>query len=139
MSKLDPDPIFKDQPKWRVSGRDLVRFRVRSRDNFTCQDCGKVWVEGKRHFDVHHLNGLCGEKSRGYDSEKDMCGLITLCHKCHFNQHDWAGRDKLKEKSHLKRNEKIVSMRGSGMSYSQIGKQFNLTRQRIQQIVSRAK
>lgn len=70
----------------KFSGRDLVREQVRIRDNHTCQDCKKIWVNGKRRFDVHHLNGLCGKKSKGYDNTKSMDGLITVCHKCHYNR-----------------------------------------------------
>ena len=66
-------------------GRDYVRDLVRKRDNHTCQDCKKKWVHGKKKFDVHHLNGFCGKKSRGYDSSKDTRYLVTLCHRCHFN------------------------------------------------------
>jgi hypothetical protein len=68
-----------------ITGREYTRSRVRERDENTCQICKKVWQDKTKRFDVHHLNGLCGKKSRGYDSIKDMDGLITLCHKCHFN------------------------------------------------------
>lgn len=77
--------VFGGKPEWRRKGRERVREMVRHRDKYTCQSCGKLWKEGTRSFDVHHLNGLCGKKSTGYDSIKDMDGLITLCHKCHFN------------------------------------------------------
>ena len=79
---------------WRNSGRGHTRRKVRIRDKYQCQDCGDVRTEemakktGKRLFDVHHLDGFCGKKSRGYDSIKDMNRLITLCHKCHFNRED---------------------------------------------------
>lgn len=68
-----------------LEGRDLTREAVRRRDNWTCQICFKVWEEGKRRFDVHHLNGECGKKSRKYDNVYSGEGLITLCHKCHLN------------------------------------------------------
>ena len=77
--------IFKDVPEWKKQGRERVRFLTRHRDKFTCQDCGKKWNVGERQFDVHHLGGMCGKNSRGYDSIEDMNTLITLCHKCHFN------------------------------------------------------
>jgi predicted transcriptional regulator len=73
------------QPEWRRRGRERIRYQVRARDNFTCTVCHKKWVEGTRHFDVHHLNGLCGKKSRGYDKSSEKDGLITVCHKCHYN------------------------------------------------------
>lgn len=88
-----------DLPKYlhnkSSDGRGRTRMLVRKRDDFTCQLCRdrrtpeQAKEHGKRLFDVHHLNGMCGKKSRGYDRVKDMSGLITLCHKCHFNRHDW--------------------------------------------------
>jgi len=68
----------------KFSGRDLVREGVRRRDGYKCQMCFKEWKEGNRRFDIHHLNGLCGKKSRGYDRVDEIKGLITLCHKCHL-------------------------------------------------------
>ena len=81
-------------------GRERTRTLVRVRDNFTCQDCGDVRFPkdcGKeklfqKQLDVHHLNGLCGKRSRSYEAIAEMEGLITLCHKCHFNRHDWQPR-----------------------------------------------
>jgi hypothetical protein len=83
---------------YQVEGRELTRMLVRIRDNFTCQDCGEIRTpkEAKRFnvrlFDIHHLNGMCGKNSRGYDRVKDMDGLITLCHRCHFNRPEHAQR-----------------------------------------------
>lgn len=81
--------LFKD---YEPNGRERTRMLVRIRDSFTCQDCYSVRTfeesreHGKRMFDVHHLNGLCGKKSRSYDRVSEIDGLITLCHKCHFNR-----------------------------------------------------
>lgn len=86
-----------------LQGRERARALVRIRDNFTCQDCGAVrtadevssynkTVKGKtslgklKSLDVHHLGGMCGKNSRGYDSLEDVPNMITLCHKCHFNR-----------------------------------------------------
>ena len=69
-----------------MEGRDYTRELVRIRDKHTCKDCGKKWVVGKRRFDIHHLKGLCGKKSKGYDNVNKIKYLITLCHKCHFNR-----------------------------------------------------
>lgn len=109
-------------------GRDLVRFLVRLRDNFTCQDCGlvkndneikvlnskKKGLKGKiKSLDVHHLNGLCGKKSKGYDKMTEIPNLITLCHKCHYNRpehkcktKEWA---KIMSKPKTKTNEKELA------------------------------
>ena len=86
--------ILKNDKKVSVylSGRDVVREIVRIRDNRTCQNCNKVWVFNTRRFDIHHLNGLCGKKSYGYDKFSEIDGLITLCHQCHFRRHDFSQR-----------------------------------------------
>lgn len=68
-----------------MTGRDYIRELVRIRDKHTCQTCGLIWNAKWKRFDVHHLNGLCGKKSKSCDRKKDMDGLITLCHRCHFN------------------------------------------------------
>lgn len=85
----------------RRDGREHVRTLVRIRDKFTCQDCKSVrlpkeirdhnskiaGLKGRvKNFDVHHINGLCGKKSSGYDRVGEMDGLVTLCHECHFNR-----------------------------------------------------
>ena len=40
--------------KDHLSGRDRTREKVRIRDNYTCQGCGKKWQKGQRRLDVHH-------------------------------------------------------------------------------------
>ena len=89
-----PDDVFVNKPSWLREGRDHTRELVRHRDNYTCQTCKKVWVPGMRRFDVHHLHGVCGQKSLSYDHKRDIKNLLTLCHKCHFNhpQHTIKGR-----------------------------------------------
>lgn len=67
-------------------GRDFNREKARIRDNHTCQDCGKQWKEGQRRFDTHHIKGLCGKKSHGYDNITEINLLVTLCHSCHYNR-----------------------------------------------------
>ena len=69
----------------KISGRDFTRELIRSRDNHTCQICGKKWEEGTRRLDVHHKDND-KEKTKQYDVyEKEKDNLITLCHKCHLN------------------------------------------------------
>lgn len=68
-----------------LEGRDVVRERIRARDNYTCQKCKRVWNGKERRFDVHHLDAK-KEKTKQYDNyeiEKD--NMITLCHKCHMS------------------------------------------------------
>lgn len=120
-----------------MKGRDLNREKARIRDNHTCQDCGKVWIEGQRRFDVHHLNGLCGKKSRGYD--KSIEGLTTLCHKCHFNrpEHKQRGKEYIVKNRiiRIKSYSSIVKMRKRRYSLREIGKRYGVTKQRIHQIL----
>ena len=71
--------------KKEFQGGNKTRELVRKRDNHICADCGKVWVYGTRRFDVHHLGGVCGKKSRDYDKVATLEKLITICHKCHMN------------------------------------------------------
>lgn len=76
-------------PGYLQYGTGRTRELVRVRDQHTCQGCKKVWRKGERRFDIHHLNGLCGKMSMKYDRQENMSGLITLCHKCHYNRHDF--------------------------------------------------
>lgn len=57
---------------------------VRERDNHTCQKCGRIWKEGERRFDVHHLNEYEG-KNKKFRIDHKIDELITLCHTCHMN------------------------------------------------------
>lgn len=82
-------------------GRDRVRELVRCRDKHTCQDCFKIWKVGERRFDIHHLGGLCGKRSKSYDKLKDKDNLITLCHKCHFNRPEHKCKTEKYRKKHL--------------------------------------
>ncbi len=108
-------------------GRDITRDIVRMRDNDTCQECQIVWNEGERKFDIHHLNGLCGKMSRGYDSNVEMSGLITLCHKCHMGNH---ASEKIKAgygKTTKDKKEAAILLREKGWSYDRIGKVLGMT------------
>lgn len=75
-----------------ISGRDRNRMWFRVIHNFQCFDCKSIRTpeiarkEGKKLFDVHHLNGQCGKKSRGYDKLESFTGLVLLCHLCHYRR-----------------------------------------------------
>lgn len=69
---------------YRMDGLLFLAEKVRKRDNYTCQKCGKKWVEGTRQFDVHHLEPE-NESKRTYENYKRINMMLTLCHKCHLN------------------------------------------------------
>ena len=72
--------------KMGTGGRDKVREMVRMRDNYTCQWCGRKWVEGERRFDVHHINGTSKDTRK---VDRNFLNQITLCHKCHLQIDGW--------------------------------------------------
>jgi hypothetical protein len=135
----------------RATGRERTRMKVRIRDNFTCQDCGKrrtpedLWkmnsgIKGilgrKKLFDVHHINGDCGKKSKSYESADVIDGLITLCHKCHYNrpEHRCQSEDYGQFLNTKKRNIKMKKLASIGVPLSVLGKKYKITRQRVSQI-----
>lgn len=72
----------------KTGQRDRVREWVRIRDKRTCQICYRVWKEGERRFDVHHLDekqeGRSGETGRSKWDFANMHRMVTLCHRCHL-------------------------------------------------------
>ena len=69
-----------------LQGIDSIREKVRERDNYTCQKCGKKWQIGMRRLDVHHLD-LQMESKRVYSYDvQNQDKMITYCHKCHLNE-----------------------------------------------------
>lgn len=110
-------------------GREKTREVVRCRDNHTCQNCKKEWIPGTRRFDCHHVNGMCGKKSRKYENLTHVATMVTLCHKCHFNMsdhsQDWSrgNGDSRIPSSALK---DIVSMRKDGLSMDKIAEKYGV-------------
>lgn len=72
-----------------MDGRNWTRELVRIRDNWTCQNCSRIWKKGERRFDVHHqdehLEGQDKFKYMGKIDKENMNKMITLCHLCHMN------------------------------------------------------
>lgn len=119
----------------KVTGRDFIREQVRLRDNFTCQKCGFMRnrkevekhnkntgtkLKGKiKSLDIHHLNGLCGKLSKAYDRKKDIDGLITLCHSCHYNLNEH--RCKSKE---FKKQRELMFAKGGKLEFLWANEKF---------------
>lgn len=106
-----------------MQGKDRARELTRIRDKNTCQECKRKWKLPQRRFDVHHLNGLCGKKSRDFDSIYEIGGLITYCHKCHMSKHvKLMGRVKVVDADRIKA---VILLSKRGFSDNQIGKMFH--------------
>lgn len=122
--------------KQKIEGRDYVREIVRKRDNYTCQDCGEKKDRsdqrpGWRAHHVHHLNGLCGKRSRSYDRVADIDGLVTLCHKCHRLKHDKTKYGKRILPKYRFARIRIRWARFRGLPYDKIGKRFGVSGQAV--------
>lgn len=84
-----PNWKFDKTEKERENDRNIDGYndfikRVLSRDNYTCQCCGKT----KLKLQVHHLNGYNWYK----EGRIDQKNAITLCENCHNNFHALYGR-----------------------------------------------
>ncbi len=105
-------------------GMDYTRQLVRIRDRHTCQNCLRVWKPGTRRFDIHHLGGVCGSKSRSYDRWTDLSKLITLCHKCHLNLPEVREKMVNKSSPRLER-DKNYHLKNWGKIYKKQREWFN--------------
>lgn len=74
-----------EREKGRVANPEYTQMmrRVKFRDNFTCQCCGKHGG----NLEVHHLNGY----SWYVEGRCDDNNCITLCSNCHENFHETFG------------------------------------------------
>ena len=61
----------------------LLRRKIRKRDNYTCQLCGRQQEELGHKLDIHHIDH---NKTNNSPSN-----LISLCRSCHISQH-WKER-----------------------------------------------
>ena len=65
-----------DRDSWGLG----TYLSIYKRDNFTCQDCGRVWKDGDV-FNIHHIVPV----SKGGGDEHS--NLILLCKPCHMKRH----------------------------------------------------
>lgn len=64
----------------KLEGRDLVREKIRIRDNHTCQHCGKKQNQYTRRLDVFNLTG--SDRRYSVDEKK----MLTLCRSCSLKE-----------------------------------------------------
>ena len=96
--------------------------KILERDGFKCQDCGHGL-----DLHVHHINGK-GFGSGDPDNRPE--NLITVCRKCHGKRHA--------PKTNIERNRAIlIRHQVDGYTFSEIGAEFGISRQRVHQIYQR--
>lgn len=71
-----------DDVRWKFKADN-----IRIRDKHECRLCGAK----KTQLDVHHIRYINGREAWDYDDGD----LVTLCHKCHEELHDWQDFEKL--------------------------------------------
>lgn len=73
-----------DDVRWKFKADN-----IRIRDKHECRLCGAKKVQ----LDVHHIRYIYGREAWDYDDGD----LVTLCHKCHEEIHDWQDFENLVE------------------------------------------
>lgn len=76
-----------DDVRWKFKADN-----IRIRDKHECRFCGAK----KTQLDVHHIRYISGREAWDYDDGD----LVTLCHECHEEIHDWQDFEKLVEGSY---------------------------------------
>jgi DEAD/DEAH box helicase domain-containing protein len=79
VASLRDKGLWANDPNQYGPAWDLIRQRVRARDNFRCQLCGKP--ENERSHDVHHKIPFRSFPSPELANQMD--NLVTLCPSCH--------------------------------------------------------
>lgn len=81
-----------DHPTWQ-NGKSFEEYgmefnkelknKIRERDNYTCQECGKN--ETRRKLDIHHI-----DYNKKNNKENNLISLCRGCHiKTNFSRKDW--------------------------------------------------
>ena len=95
MMAINKEKLLLNAPKERYEQQlndsrwKLKANNIRKRDNHECQVCGAK----KKQLDVHHIRYVSGREAWDYDDGD----LVTLCHECHEEIHDWQDFEKLVE------------------------------------------
>ena len=71
--------------KYPLTFDSTLKEQIRTRDAYTCQECGFIQLEDGRLLDIHHID---------YDkNNNNEDNLITLCRNCHvktnYNREHW--------------------------------------------------
>ena len=113
-------PDFRYKPRFDFGNPKIsIRKQCFERDNYTCQLCGAT----NQRLHIHHRDNLGHHLTN--TPNNDLSNLQTLCHCCHARLH-FEVIDKHKE---------IIALRKAGLTMQAIGRQYNVSRQRIFQIL----
>lgn len=93
------------------------------RDNFSCTNCQKNCDEAI--LVVHHIDE--SRKLGIKNMNNNLDNLLTLCKKCHALIH-----------GQVKQRTEIIQYINKGLTYAEIGKIFNISRQRVHQLYKSA-
>ena len=115
------------------TGWETMRLKTLARDDCICRVCGG---DGK---EVHHLDGS-GSNRKAKEMNNGLDNLITVCHRCHIKldliEQGNFGKGKWQEE--IERNEEIIEL-SKKISQTQISKMYDITRQRVNQIIKKGK
>ncbi len=101
-------------------------LKTLERDFFRCVRCGEPKVE---KLIVHHIDG---SRKLGFKiMNNNLDNLITVCKPCHAKEHKQTIDDN--------KIKKIQELLLKDMSYSDIGKELGISRQRVHQILKQSK
>lgn len=93
------------------------------RDGYKCRKCGAT-----KNIIVHHKDN--SRKLGFYKMNNDLENLLTLCISCHKKEHGSCNSDWKKET--------IIELVEAGLSYAEVGRKYNLSRQRIERIYKKS-
>lgn len=62
-----------------------LKEKIRKRDNYICQECGKTKKELKRKLNIHHI-----DYNKRNNGENNLISLCDICHgKTNFKRSEW--------------------------------------------------
>ena len=106
-----------------------LRFEVLERDKYKCTMCG---VDNENHLKKYNKSLTVHHKDEN-KKNSTLENMITVCSHCHWVIH-------LKDKTKVEKNKnrfKMLSLRKNGYTYQRIADKFNVSRQRVHQIIEK--
>lgn len=104
-----------DKTSWSKLKIYSWHLECMQRDNYKCVVCGS-----DNGLLVHHIDN---SRKRG-ELNNNLDNLVTLCRQCHAKEHN----------QNSPKNQDIIELIESGLSYGEVGKKYDISRQRVHQI-----